>query len=1423
MHACSLARQLSLAFGGGPRFLLHKALRLLKGELQCFHIFVAVAAGIHLALSHGTVQGLVRRCAQESVEKLFPYLERSGCAKKASSAAIDLFEKHILSVRSLAKLDPDASEAKETEAVHMLGAVAVLVPYLSKKARNTVFSGAYRLLRPRFSPLTRHVLRLMETLLEHLKAENIESELEKLISLVLAYLPYDEKKPDDTIIAALQLMRNCLGKLAGRPKLWTKVLPSAFEAVSGYLILDSKCSEDVAGLLIECIYSHVNQSIFVTNESGCDAEDSIDGAAVKSICSSINKKLRKCASPPRNVLTIVLAMFLKLGESSYVFMKDILLTLSRLGSKIHKEPHLKNVEECIGAAIVAMGPDKIHSLLPISFEEAWFTCSNMWIVPILNKLVYYKTASFLLSNNLSIVRQQLIDGTRRLSSSDEDVEVPAEVSALFSSKTSNLSCVSLQRCSKKDARKSMKVLASHSVDLLCTFADDFLESSEKRAHLKDALRSLAQISGSANICNLFLSLLKKCGLEDIPSTPENLECEANEVDGKGEENTDSTAEINNKRFAIYPYPSIRSLLMELISTLAEAADEDVLDLFFGFIKSSLLDSSKSCESKALFALSTILKEHHEYSLAQLDEIMMLLHGIKPDSNNAVLEGQLVCYKYLLVHMIKVNEESTSKKAFLILNELILALKSKKESRRLAYDVLLAISTSLRSSELNNGDSDLQRLFTMRYGETMFEETTICWFLFLTTVAQMISIVETLKNINFVNFQVMGYLSSPSPHIVSGAIAALSLLIYTDADFCVEVPNLIPSVLVLLQNKAIEVIKASLGFVKVLVTSLQSEKLLGLQADIMTGILPMSSVTKHHFKGKVILIVEILIRKCGFDAIDLVTPEKYKEFVRSVEEGRKGNNNNPADGAQSEAKDPEHHAPKRGKWAESNAESGQEEALTGKKEFFIKGAGKPHFQGGRESGTPQIGKEISDPDAPIRRDRSAGLASSARAGSRPMQVYMAKETETNEIVALKKIRMDNEREGFPITAIREIKILKKLHHQNVIQLKEIVTSPVDGNKYKGSIYMVFEYMDHDLTGLADRPGMRFTVPQIKCYMKQLLTGLHYCHVNQVLHRDIKGSNLLIDNEGNLKLADFGLARSFSSDHNGNLTNRVITLWYRPPELLLGSTRYGPAVDMWSVGCIFAELLNGKPILPGKNEPEQLTKIFELCGTPDELIWPGVTKMPCFDRHALDLLERMLTLDPSQRIPAKEALDAEYFWTDPLPCDPKSLPSYEASHEFQTKKKRQQQRQAEEAAKRQKINHPPPHSRLPPIQHPGQSHQIRPGHAPPVAGGPSHYAKPRGPGGPNRYPQGGNQGAGYNNPNRGGQGSGYGSAPYPQQGRGPPPFPAASGPRGGAGSGYGVGGPNYPPGGPPYGTSGPGRGGPNYPQGGSRNQQQYGSWQ
>jgi len=355
-----------------------------------------------------------------------------------------------------------------------------------------------------------------------------------------------------------------------------------------------------------------------------------------------------------------------------------------------------------------------------------------------------------------------------------------------------------------------------------------------------------------------------------------------------------------------------------------------------------------------------------------------------------------------------------------------------------------------------------------------------------------------------------------------------------------------------------------------------------------------------------------------------------------------------------------------------------------------------------------------------------------------------------VVALKRVRMDNEKEGFPITAIREIKILKILNHKNVVRLKEIVTSKgSDYNQGKGSIYMVMEFLEHDLTGLTDA-GQRFTVPQIKCYMKQLLEGLAYCHAQKVLHRDIKGSNLLISNDGHLKLADFGLARPFDGDQQRPYTNRVITLWYRPPELLLGATMYGPAIDLWSAGCIFAELLLRKPILPGKNEFEQIDLIFRLLGTPDDSTWPRCSRLQYYDMilsqngnrkyqnrfdekfaglepSAKDLLCKLLAMDPDKRISADDALDHEYFWSDPPPATPEDLPKYPPSHEF-TAKKRRQQSQQQAAQQQQQPNQPVstggaqhPHGQMPPhgahVPYPQQQHP----HAPP---NPAMYHHPPG---------------------------------------------------------------------------------------------------
>lgn len=245
-------------------------------------------------------------------------------------------------------------------------------------------------------------------------------------------------------------------------------------------------------------------------------------------------------------------------------------------------------------------------------------------------------------------------------------------------------------------------------------------------------------------------------------------------------------------------------------------------------------------------------------------------------------------------------------------------------------------------------------------------------------------------------------------------------------------------------------------------------------------------------------------------------------------------------------------------------------------------------------------------------------------------------------------------------------------------------------------MVFEYMDHDLTGLMDTPTIQFTEAQVKCYMLQLLSGLEYCHRNEVLHRDIKGSNLLIDNDGNLKIADFGLARSYG-EQGRKYTNHVITLWYRPPELLLGANEYGPSVDMWSVGCLLAELVTRKPLFPGKDEAEQLDLIFQTMGSPTERTWPewrslpqaGVVSEtriypPMLERHfrklvqceddcrpaIIDILSRMLMLDPDRRVSAAEALMHEWFQEEPIACRKEELPRQtESTHEFQAKRRRQ----------------------------------------------------------------------------------------------------------------------------------------------------------
>ena len=264
-------------------------------------------------------------------------------------------------------------------------------------------------------------------------------------------------------------------------------------------------------------------------------------------------------------------------------------------------------------------------------------------------------------------------------------------------------------------------------------------------------------------------------------------------------------------------------------------------------------------------------------------------------------------------------------------------------------------------------------------------------------------------------------------------------------------------------------------------------------------------------------------------------------------------------------------------------------------------------------------------------------------------YKKKQNGEKEIVAIKKMKIDLENEGIPSTALREITILRELKHPNIVRLLDVVLN-------NSKLYLLFEFIEIDLRKfLINLKEKSLNENLVKNFLYKILDAVAYCHSKKIIHRDLKPQNILTAKNGDIvKVADFGLARAFSIPIRP-YTKEVLTLWYRAPELLLGINEYSTPVDIWSIGCIFAELILKQPLFKGEYEIEQLFKIFHVLGTPNKDIWPEVETLPNFshefpkfkpikfedyfiglDKNGIDLLKQMLVYDPNQRITAKQAL-------------------------------------------------------------------------------------------------------------------------------------------------------------------------------------------
>ncbi|XP_024982279.1 RRP12-like protein isoform X1 [Cynara cardunculus var. scolymus] len=829
----------------------------------------------------------VRKCAQDCVVKVFKSFQ-SPVKKRASKLVLKSLKTYMpLAVKTVASRSADESKddslskCEHLEVLHMLNLLKFLVPYLPSKVISKAVVELQKAISVRFSALTRHTFDVMEEILRFLEVGSTIPDIVKIVATLASYISV-RQNPVDTIFSASALLVNFLTKFQiGDSNKWNSHYSLVTGSITG--LLTSEATATKASIIIkEMINDHIDVDILSSSKMMLADEnyvDSKESRILKSLCDMLLKVLSTNRGiPNEHTLAVISVLFLKLGKSSHIYMGSILLKLASFMTVASgNTSDVKHLQECLGSAVIAMGPEKLLEAIPITLD-ANLTCSNIWLIPILKDYVAGSSLGFFIECivpladsfqeacqkvKMSVIREELqahargcwellpafcryphdmhqnfqslakllISCLRKDSFMLETVALALQHlvkqnRSVLSADQGDVEVSKLPKTSysKKTATRNIKALASCSEELLQAFTKLLVKVPlEKHAFLKDTIECLALITDSSAITKIFLSSLKRLKL--------NVSVDK-VIDDKSSTNKNAN----------------RCLILELASSVVGAASLDLIDLIYNFIRQSLQEEDDNIQSESYATLYKILEKSSGFCSSRFEELVELLLGFKSPAYVTSLRWRFSCFRTLLIHSIERTSDGENTHGFRMLNEIIVTLKdSKEESRKVAYDILLGMSSSLQKTSSSPDKGPYYEFISM----------------------------------------IMGYLSGSSPHIKSGAVSALSLVIYNDSKICNSMPDLVPSILELLHSKAIEVIKAVLGFLKVLVLSLQVRDLQNFMSDILSGLLPWSSVSRHHFKSKVTVILEIIMRKCGSASVKSLVPEKYRDFVKNVLENRQG--------------------------------------------------------------------------------------------------------------------------------------------------------------------------------------------------------------------------------------------------------------------------------------------------------------------------------------------------------------------------------------------------------------------------------------------------------------------------------------------------------------------------------------------------------